>query len=94
MAPFAAALMNRYGLRNVAVISAVLICVVLASATLMREFWQMMLLWGVVVGLATGLTAMVFAATVANRWFVRRRGFLVGLLSASSASPMRVPATA
>jgi predicted MFS family arabinose efflux permease len=86
MAPFAAALMNRYGLRNVAVISAVLICVVLASATLMREFWQMMLLWGVVVGLATGLTAMVFAATVANRWFVKRRGLVVGLLSASSAT--------
>jgi sugar phosphate permease len=86
MAPFAAALMNRYGLRNVAVTSALLICVVLGGATLMREFWQMMLLWGVVVGLATGLTAMVFAATVANRWFAKRRGLVVGLLSASSAT--------
>jgi sugar phosphate permease len=86
MAPFAAALMNRYGLRNVAVVSAGLICVVLAAATVMREFWQMMLLWGVVVGLATGLTAMVFAATVGNRWFVKRRGLVVGLLSASSAT--------
>ena len=86
MAPFAAALMNRYGLRNVAVTSATLICVVLAAATMMREFWQMMLLWGLVVGIATGLTAMVFAATVANRWFVKRRGLVVGLLSASSAT--------
>jgi sugar phosphate permease len=86
MAPFAAALMNRYGLRNVAVASAVLICVALAAATLMHEFWQMMLLWGLLVGLATGLTAMVFAATVANRWFVKRRGLMVGLLSASSAT--------
>jgi sugar phosphate permease len=86
MAPFAAALMNRYGLRNVAVASAVLICVALAAATLMHEFWEMMLLWGLLVGLATGLTAMVFAATVANRWFVKRRGLMVGLLSASSAT--------
>jgi sugar phosphate permease len=86
MAPFAAALMNRYGLRNVAVTSALLICVVLVGATLMREFWQLMLLWGLVVGLASGLTAMVFAATVANRWFVKRRGLVVGLLSASSAT--------
>jgi len=86
MAPFAAALMNRYGLRNVAVASTLLICLALAAATLMREFWQMMLLWGLVVGLATGLTAMVFAATVANRWFFKRRGLVVGLLSASSAT--------
>jgi sugar phosphate permease len=86
MAPFAAALMNRYGLRNVAVTSALVICVVLAGATLMREFWQMMVLWGLAVGLATGLTAMVFAATVANRWFAKRRGLVVGLLSASSAT--------
>jgi sugar phosphate permease len=86
MAPFAAALMNRYGLRNVCVVSALLICLALGAAAVMREFWQLMVLWGLVVGLATGLTAMVFAATVANRWFVKRRGLLVGLLSASSAT--------
>ncbi len=86
MGPFAAALMNRYGLRNVAITSALLISLALACASLMREFWQMMVLWGIVVGIATGLTALVFAATVANRWFVKRRGLLVGLLSASSAT--------
>jgi sugar phosphate permease len=86
MAPFAAALMNRYGIRKVAVTSTLLICLALAAATVMREFWQMLLLWGLLVGVATGLTAMVFAATVANRWFVKRRGLLVGLLSASSAT--------
>jgi len=86
MAPFAAALMNRYGLRNVAVTSSLLICLALIGASVMREFWQMLVLWGLAVGLATGLTAMVFAASVANRWFVARRGLLVGLLSASSAT--------
>jgi sugar phosphate permease len=86
MAPFAAALMNRYGLRKVAISSALLILLALAGASMMREFWQMLVLWGIVVGVATGLTALVFAATVANRWFVKRRGLLVGLLSASSAT--------
>ncbi|MBV8770350.1 MAG: MFS transporter, partial [Hyphomicrobiales bacterium] len=74
MGPFAAALMNRYGLRNVAIASALLISLALAGASLIREFWQLMVLWGIVVGIATGLTALVFAATVANRWFVKRRG--------------------
>ena len=86
MAPFAAALMNRYGLRKVAISSALLILLALAGASMMREFWQMLVLSGIVVGVATGLTALVFAATVANRWFVKRRGLLVGLLSASSAT--------
>ncbi len=86
MGPFAAALMNRYGLRNVAITSALLISMALACASVMREFWQMMVLWGVVVGMATGLTAFVFGATVANRWFVKRRGLLLGVLSASSAT--------
>jgi MFS family permease len=86
MAPFAAALMNRYGMRTVIIISTLLICVSLALATVMREFWQLMVLWGFVVGIATGLTAMVLAATVANRWFVQRRGLVVGMLSASSAT--------
>jgi sugar phosphate permease len=86
MAPFAAALLNRYGLRNVAATSALLICLALGSAIFMREFWQLMVLWGLIVGVGSGLTALVFAATVANRWFVERRGLLVGLLSASSAT--------
>jgi len=86
MAPFAAALMNRYGVRSVILISTFLICLSLALATVMRELWQLMVLWGVVVGVATGLTAMVLAATVANRWFVQRRGLVVGMLSASSAT--------
>ena len=86
MAPFAAALMNRYGLRNVITAATAMICAALATAPLMRELWQLMVLWGLVVGLATGMTAMVLAATVANRWFVERRGLVVGLLSASSAT--------
>jgi predicted MFS family arabinose efflux permease len=48
--------------------------------------WQLYLLWGIVVGLGAGTMATVFAATVANRWFVRRRGLVVGLLTAASAT--------
>jgi sugar phosphate permease len=86
MGPFAGAMMNRYGLRNIAVASSTLIVAALCAATMIHRFWQLMVLWGIVVGVATGLTAMVFAATVANRWFVARRGLVVGLLSASSAT--------
>ena len=52
----------------------------------MTQVWQLVLLWGVVVGVGTGLTAIVLAATVAARWFTQRRGLVVGLLTASSAT--------
>jgi len=84
--PFAAALTERFGLRRVVTIA--LICIAAGSAltTLMRAPWQLDLLWGVVVGAGTGMMASVFAATVANRWFVKRRGTVLGILTAASAT--------
>lgn len=86
MGPFAAALINRFGLRRMALVSLGLVCGGLLLSTAMTEVWQLILLWGVVVGLGTGLTALVLGATVAARWFSARRGLVVGLLTASSAT--------
>ncbi|MCW3476546.1 MFS transporter [Limobrevibacterium gyesilva] len=84
--PFAAALMLRYGLRRTVGAALAMIFAGLALATRMDALWHLWLTWGVLVGLATGITAMVLAATVANRWFVARRGLVLGLLTASSAT--------
>ena len=84
--PFAAAFMNRFGLRRVMICAAMLIVVGLIASLAMTRVWQLILLWGVVVGVGTGLTAVVLAATVATRWFTKRRGLVVGLLTASSAT--------
>ena len=86
MAPFAAALMERYGLRRVILSAIALICAGLIAAMFMTQLWQLVLLWGVVVGLGTGLTALVMAAIVSTRWFAQKRGLVVGILSASSAT--------
>ena len=84
--PFAAAFMNRFGLRRVMICAAILIAGGLLLSLAMTQVWQLVLLWGFVVGIGTGLTAIVLAATVATRWFTARRGLVVGLLSASSAT--------
>src|ERR1700754_3079202 len=86
MAPFAAALMNRYGLRNVALTAQLVVVSGLLASLFMTKVWHLMLLWGVVIGLGTGMTALVLGATVAARWFVARRGLVVGILSASVAT--------
>jgi predicted MFS family arabinose efflux permease len=86
MGPFAAAFINRYGVRKVVLSALALIGSGLALSLAMTRIWELILLWGVVVGVGTGLTALVLAATVSARWFNSRRGLIVGLLTASSAT--------
>ena len=81
--PFAAAAMQRFGLRRVVAASLLINGVSIAATVAVKAPWQLVLLWGVCVGLGTGLTANVLAATVATRWFIKSRGVVVGLLSAS-----------
>jgi len=84
--PFAAVLMNRYGVRRIVVCALALVTAGLLASLAMQRLWQLVLLWGVLVGVGTGLTAMVLGATVATRWFATRRGLVVGMLSASTAT--------
>ncbi|MGE0282100.1 MAG: MFS transporter [Rhizobiaceae bacterium] len=86
MGPFAAAFLNYFGIRKVVTVALALIFAGMATSLAMTEVWQLFLLWGVVVGFGTGLTAMVLGATVATRWFTERRGLVVGLMSASVAT--------
>ena len=86
MAPFAAALINRFGMRRIALSALLLIATGLLLSLAMTRVWQLVLLWGVVIGLGTGLTALVLGVTVATRWFSTRRGLVTGLLTASSAT--------
>ncbi len=85
-APFAAALMERFGVRRV--VSGALVMVAIGSGltVFMSSVWQLVLLWGVVVGLGTGSMAMALVATVVGRWFVARRGLVSGILTAATAT--------
>jgi len=85
MAPFAAALMDRFGIRRVVMWALTTVGLGAAATTLITRPWHLVLLWGVVVGLGTGSMALVFAASIANRWFVEKRGLVVGILTAAAA---------
>ncbi|WFR94865.1 MFS transporter [Rhizobium tumorigenes] len=86
MGPFAAAFMNRFGVRNVIIFALVTVAIGFIGSLYMTQLWQLLLFWGIIVGFGTGLTAMVLAATVSARWFTKNRGLVVGMLSASSAT--------
>ena len=86
LGPFAAAFMNRYGVRAVVISAVSLISAGFLASLAMSHVWQLILLWGVVVGVGTGLTAMVLAVTVATRWFNAHRGLVMGIFAASNAT--------
>ena len=86
IAPFAAALLERYGPRIVVSLALAVVAAASAATTVMTSTWQLWALWGVVIGTATGSTALVLGAIVANRWFVARRGLVVGVFSGANAT--------
>ena len=85
-APFATALMERFGIARIAAGALALIAIGTGLTVFMTASWQLVLLWGVVVGLGTGSTALVFGALIANRWFAERRGLVLGVLGTAFAT--------
>jgi len=83
MGPFAAAIMQSFGVRRTVIAALALMAVSVATTTLVHEPWQMMLTWGVLAGIATGTVASVLGATIVSRWFKSHRGLAMGLMAAS-----------
>ncbi|GAB2834997.1 MFS transporter [Streptomyces daliensis] len=84
--PFSVALMERYGVRRIVSCALLLISAGSGLTVFMDATWQLVLCWGFLVGLGTGSMALAFAATISNRWFIRRRGLVSGILTAGGAA--------
>ncbi len=84
--PFMAAFVEKYGLKRMMLISMTLLAIALACTFFMQEEWQLLLIWGVMIGIGSGLFLTVLSTQVANRWFVKRRGLAIGILTAATAT--------
>ena len=84
--PLSGWLMGRIGVKNVVLLSLFVTGAALLATSLVREIWQLTLLFGLVSGLGTGLVASVLGPTVATRWFVKDRGLVVGIFGASNSA--------
>ncbi|NUT98377.1 MAG: MFS transporter [Saccharothrix sp.] len=85
-APFAAALMERFGVRRVVAFALVMVAIGSGLTVFMTTAWQLVLFWGVLVGLGTGSMALAFVATITGRWFIKHRGLVTGVLTAGGAT--------
>ncbi|MFT4085093.1 MAG: MFS transporter [Nocardioides sp.] len=86
ISPFAASLMDRFGIRPVVTLALMLVAAGAGLTVFMTASWQLLVLWGIFVGVGTGAMSMAFVATVATRWFVARRGLVSGVLTAGNAT--------
>jgi len=86
LGPFSAMFIARFGLPRVMALAAALIALSMVAVTQVTQLWQLFVLWGVVLGIGTGMTALVLGAVVASRWFGTHRGLVVGLFAASTAT--------
>ncbi|NUT21912.1 MAG: MFS transporter [Hamadaea sp.] len=85
-APFAAALMERFGIRRVVAVALAVVSLGSGLTVFMNASWQLVLCWGVLVGMGTGSMALAFVATITGRWFVKHRGIVTGILTAAGAT--------
>ncbi len=85
-APFSGQLMDRFGPKRVVTVGLLIISVSMATSAAMTALWQLNLLWGALSGIGTGLIGSVLGATVANRWFVEKRGLVTGIFGAATSA--------
>ncbi len=84
--PVAGWLMDRFGPTKLTLVGLAVIGGSTLAGAAMTELWQLNLFWGVLSGVGTGVVAPVLGATVANRWFVERRGLVLGVFGAAASA--------
>ncbi len=86
MGPFAAAAMQRFGVRRTMITALLLLASAMIGSSFVGSPLELILTWGILAGIGTGSMAMVLGVTIVNRWFESRRGTVLGLLTASTAT--------
>lgn len=84
--PFMAALLEVIGLKKMMLSAMATLIVGVTLTFLMNQSWQLIVIWGGIIGLGASLFLTVLSPYVANHWFVKRRGLAVGILTASTAT--------
>jgi predicted MFS family arabinose efflux permease len=84
--PISGGLMARFGVRKVTLLSLALTALSLWLSSRLTSQLELNLFFGLLSGIGTGLVASVLGATVANRWFLERRGFVIGIFGASTSA--------
>ncbi|WP_144549437.1 MFS transporter [Bacillus sp. X1(2014)] len=84
--PFMAALIEVLGLKKMMLLSMVTLLIGTLLTLMMQHSWQLIIIWGIIIGIGSGLFLTVLSPYVVTRWFEKRRGLVLGILTASTAT--------
>jgi MFS family permease len=84
--PFMAALLEVLGLKKMMLAAMAILIIGISLTLLMQQAWQLIIIWGFIIGLGASLFLTVLSPFVANHWFEKRRGLALGILTASTAT--------
>src|SRR6266850_1449410 len=84
--PVGGTLVDRFGPRRALLSGLAAIAVGLFLLLSLHDLWQLYLVWGILIGVGTGVASQVTGATVAHRWFRTHRGVVVGLFGAATSA--------
>ncbi len=84
--PLGGSLIDRFGPRRVILAGNLSIIAGLAAMLVIRELWQLYVVWGVFIGLGTGAVGGVLGVAVAHRWFRKNQGVVIGAFGAATSA--------
>lgn len=84
--PFAAAAVLRFGIVRTLLAALFLLALGTMASLAMTRPWQLVVTWGLMLGVGAGVVSLPLATAIVNRWFLRHRGLVVGLLTAAMAA--------
>ncbi len=84
--PVGGTLVDRFGPRRTLVAGLAAISIGLYFLLSLHDLWQLYLVWGLLIGVGTGVTSQVTGASVAHRWFRTHRGLVIGLFGAATSA--------
>jgi sugar phosphate permease len=84
-APLGGWLIDRVGPRRVILGCLTATALGLVAVVFVQQLWQLIVVWGIVLGVASGITPAL-GASIASRWFVSRRGLAIGIMTNANAA--------
>lgn len=84
LAPFMGKLLDKYGAKMVISLSVIVLGGSVASLSLVKDLFTLYLIFGFLMAFALGGSSIVTNSALITKWFVKKRGLALGLLSSGA----------
>lgn len=84
--PFIGRLIDKIGMKKIVIISVLTVGAALLFTTFASKPWHLIILYGIVASIGFGGTSNVIGTLVVAKWFTKKKGLAMGIMSAGTAT--------